>query len=165
MTPPDAVTIRPATMADLPVIVGMRNRLNQLEYSGCPHASIQPLSLAEFTELWGGTLDGPDHCWRVVEVHGQVVGFGLIYLLTPKIPRSAAYIQWTYLEPDHRRKRIGEDLVSELMRWAYQKKASRVELQFIDGNVAAEQFWTASRGFRPFARKCVYYFRAEPGED
>lgn len=151
-----SVRLRPAIADDLPNIVAMRDRLNALELAGCPHASIQKLTVAEFTGLWGPTLQHPDYCWRIVEVDGQPVGFGLIYLSQPRTEPPAAFLHWAYLEPGHRRGGLGQQLVDELLGWARAHRAARVELQFIDGNLVAERFWTKV-GFQPFARKCVLH--------
>jgi GNAT superfamily N-acetyltransferase len=149
--------IRPATAADLAHIVAMRDQLNALELAGCPHASIQKLSVEQFTALWGPTLTKPDYCWRVIESAGQLIGYGLIFLSQPRSTPPAAYVQWAYLDPAHRRRGMGVKLLEELLSWAKAQGANRVELQFIDGNVVAESFWL-KMGFQPFARKCVRYF-------
>jgi GNAT superfamily N-acetyltransferase len=148
------VTLRPARHDDLPVVVAMRDRLNQHELAGCSHASIQKLTLEQFTLLWGDSLDSPDHCWRIVEVDGQPVGYGLIYLASPRTDPPGAFIHWAYLEASQRRKGLGRLLLNELLAWARRRGANRVELQYIDGNEDAERFWTRA-GFRPYARKCV----------
>lgn len=146
--------VRPATSRDWPVIVAMRDRLNQLELAGCPHAPIRKLSVAEFTAIWGETLDRPSHAWRLVETDGQPVGFGLIYLQRPQVPEAGAFIHWAYVEPACRRQGLGQMLIEHLFDWARARGAGHVELQFIEGNTIAEQFWTKI-GFRPYARKCV----------
>ena len=151
-----SVRIRPAAVADLPAIVAMRDRLNELERAACPHAAIQPFTLEQFTTHWSPSMSNPNFCWRIVDADGRPVGFGLIYLLAPQLPRSAAYIHWAYLEESLRRRGCGRLLLDDLLAWAKSKGASRVELQYIDGNQAAERFWT-KMGFRGFARKCVRY--------
>jgi GNAT superfamily N-acetyltransferase len=153
MTP---FALRAAVAADLPRIVAMRDQLNALELKGCPHASIHKLSVAQFTELWGPTLTKPDYCWRVIESAGQLIGYGLIFLTQPRTSPPAAYVQWAYLDPAHRRRGMGEKLLEEMLAWAKGQGAGRVELQFIDGNLVAESFWL-KKGFQPFARKCVRY--------
>lgn len=153
---PNECSIRPATAADLPDIVAMRDELNKLELAGCPHAPIQHLGLAEFTALWGHTLTSANHCWRVVVASGRVVGFGLVYLLTPRTEPPGAYLHWAFLKPGKRRRGVGERLLDHLLEWARSQGANRVELQFIAGNVAAESFWTKN-GFQPYASKCVRY--------
>src|SRR5262249_4209338 len=100
--------LRPATAADLPRIVAMRDQLNALELAGCPHASIQKLSVEQFASLWGPTLTKPDYCWRVIESDGQVIGYGLIFLNQPRTTPPSAYVQWAYLDPAHRRRGMGE---------------------------------------------------------
>jgi GNAT superfamily N-acetyltransferase len=150
----DAVTFRQATAADLPALVAMRDDLNALERSGCPHACIVPLSVKQFTEVWGYTLDSPDHCWRLIEIDGRPAGFGLIYLSSPRTDPPGAFVHWAYLIPEARRMGLGRRLLDELLAWARSHGADRVELQFIDGNEAARGFWT-SLGFRPYATKCV----------
>jgi len=151
-----SVCLRPATPADLPVIVTMRNELNDLELAGCRHAPIIRHNLDEFTALWGHTLDSPQHCWRLVEEAGQPIGFGLIYLMTPPTRPPGAYLHWAYLRAGHRQRGTGRCLFDELASWARLKGAVRIELQFIEGNELARQFWTKV-GFRPFASKCVHY--------
>lgn len=155
-----SVSSRPATRGDLPVIVAMRDELNELELAGCPQAPIIRLSLDEFTALWGPSLDSPQHCWRVVEEDGRPIGFGLIYLMSPPTRPPGAYLHWAYLQPGHRQHGTGRRLFEELASWARQKGAKRIELQFIEGNELARQFWTKV-GFRPFAAKCVHYLDTE----
>jgi GNAT superfamily N-acetyltransferase len=150
-----AASVRPASRADLPAIVAMRDDLNRLELEGSPHAPIQRLNLAEFTGLWGHTFDSARHCWRILDVDGQPAGFGLIYLMTPSSP-PGAYIHWLYLRPGQRRRGLGRMLVDELFAWARSQGAQRVELRFIEGNEVARQFWTKV-GFLPYARTCVCY--------
>ena len=150
----DDVTIRPARPEDLPTIVRLRDALNALERAGCPYAPIQRMTVEQFTARWGGTIADPTHCWRLVEARGTAVGFGLIYLL-PHTDPPGAFIHWAYLEPDHRRGGVGRRLFDHLAEWAREQGAARIELQFIDGNDAAQAFWTRM-GFRPYARKCVY---------
>jgi GNAT superfamily N-acetyltransferase len=132
----------------------MRNDLNSHELEGCPHASIQKLTLEQFAAHWGPTLQDPDHCWRIVEVEGRPIGFGLIYLLKPKLDPPAAFVHWAYMERGRRRQGLGQLLLDQLLEWARSRRVERVELQYIDGNEAAEQFWS-KLGFRPYARKCV----------
>jgi GNAT superfamily N-acetyltransferase len=148
------ITLRPATTNDLPTLVAMRNDLNALERAGCPHAAIQPLTLEEFAAVWGPTLGSPTHCWRVVEADGRPIGFGMIYLLFPQTRAPGAFLQWAYLAPEFRRQGTGRLLLDHLLEWARSQGARRVELQYIDGNQIAEQFWTRM-GFRPYARKCA----------
>ena len=150
----DSVTLRPARADDLPDIVAMRSALNRLELEGCPHASITKMTLEEFAAHWGPTIDDPDYCWRLVEVEGKPVGFGLLYLLKPRVPSIVGFVQWAFIDPACRRKGLGERLVRELFRWAKEKNVERIELQFIDGNLLAERFWK-KMGFEPYARKSV----------
>ncbi len=151
---PAAVTIRPATAADLPALVGMRDALNRLELAGTPHAPIVGMSLEEFTSHWGVTLESPKYCWRIVEAAGRPVGFGLIYLMTPTTNPPGAYIHWTYLDEDHRRRGVGRQLFDHLLTWARGQGVYRIELQFIEGNEQAAAFWPKV-GFRSYARRCV----------
>jgi GNAT superfamily N-acetyltransferase len=156
-----SASVRRATLADLPAIVAMRDDLNDLERSGCPHAPIQRMNLEQFTAVWGKTFDDSDHCWRLVEVNQRPVGFGLIYLVSPRLPPLGAYVHWAYLAPDYRRQGLGQLLLDDLVGWARSRGVERVELQYIEGNQGAQQFWTKT-GFRPYARKCVHYLGATP---
>ncbi|MGE3804474.1 MAG: N-acetyltransferase family protein [Gemmataceae bacterium] len=148
--------IRPATRADLPAIVAMRDDLNLHELKGCPHASIVRMELDPFTKVWGHTFDSPGYCWRLVELDGKPVGYGMIYLLSPRLEPPIAYVQWAYVAPTCRRLGLGERLMGDLADWAKQQGAGRIELQFIDGNEIAEGFWM-KMGFQPYARRCVRY--------
>lgn len=148
------ISIRPAKPEDLPNIVAMRNALNRLELAGCPHASITRLTLEEFIAHWGPTMGEADYCWRIVEEAGKPIGFGMLYLLKPRVPPFVGFVQWAYVEEGRRRAGVGRRLVDELFGWAKQNGAGRVELQFIDGNQIAERFWK-KLGFEPYARKCV----------
>jgi GNAT superfamily N-acetyltransferase len=112
------------------------------------------MTLEEFSAVWTPTLTSPIHCWRIVEAGGRPVGFGMIYLTYPQLRTPGAFVQWMYLAPDERRRGVGQQLFDQLAEWARAQGATRVELQYIDGNAIAERFW-ARMGFRPYARKCV----------
>jgi GNAT superfamily N-acetyltransferase len=155
---PSAVSIRPARREDLAAIVAMRDALNALELQGCPHASIQKLTLEQFTAMWGHTFDDPAYCWRIVEMGGKPIGFGLIYLQSPRTEPPGAFIHWAYLNEGQRRRGLGQALLDDLLGWARERGANRVELQFIDGNEIAQHFW-AKMGFRSYAFKCVHYLQ------
>jgi GNAT superfamily N-acetyltransferase len=154
------VVFRQATADDLPFIVAMRDALNALELAGCPHAPIQRLSVQEFHDYWGPSLDDPDYCWRVIEVAGRTVGFGLIYLTVPKKAPQSAFIHWAYLDETHRGQGIGKRLLDHLIAWARGRGAECVQLQFIEGNAGAERFWTRE-GFRTYASRCVLYLSTD----
>jgi GNAT superfamily N-acetyltransferase len=151
-----AASLRSASRTDLPLLVAMRDQLNALELTGSPHAPIQRLSVEEFTAVWGHTLEDPGYCWRIVEVNGRPVGFGLIYLMTPRTQPLGAFVHWAYLDPAVRREGLGQLLLDHLLDWARRQGANRVELQFIEGNELARRFWMKV-GFQPYARKCVRY--------
>ena len=118
------------------------------------HASITKLTLEEFSAYWGPTFADADYCWRIVEADGNAAGFGLLYILKPRVPPLAGFVQWTYIDPSCRRKGAGQELVENLFAWARDRHVQRVELQYIDGNQFAERFWR-KMGFEPYARKCV----------
>ncbi len=158
-----AIIFRPATAADLPVLVAMRDELNTLELTGSPQAPIQRLGVEAFAALWAHTLDSPDHCWRIAEADGKPVGFGLIYMMKPLTEPPGAFLHWAYLRKRHRRQGAGSQLLDQLLAWARAKGVNRVELRFIDGNEAAQQFWT-KMGFQPFARQCVRYLHDKKAE-
>jgi GNAT superfamily N-acetyltransferase len=151
---PVPITVRPATSEDLPVLLAMRDDLNDLERAGCPHAPIARLTLEEFQARWGHTIEDPGYCWRIVEVEDQPVGYGLIYLTTPARDRVAAFLHWAYLAPGSRQQGLGKVLVEEMLDWARSRGAAHVELRYIDGNDMAGAFWT-KMGFQSFARQCV----------
>lgn len=150
-----AAVIRPATLADLPAIVAMRDTLNTHELVGSPHAPIQRLTLEQFAAFWSATFSDPHHCWRIVEVDGQHVGFGLIYMLA-KTRLPGAFIHWAYVDEAQRRSGLGRLLFDHLAVWAREQGATRIELQYIDNNHIAENFWT-KLGFQSYAHKCVHY--------
>lgn len=158
--PAGSIILRPATQADLPAIVAMRDELNAIELAGCPHAAIIHMSVSEFAALWGPTFDSPAHCWRVVEETGKPIGFGLVYLMKPQTRPPGAYLHWAYLAEGKRQQGTGRMLFDELLGWARSQGVSRIELQFIEGNEPARRFWSKV-GFRPYAQRCVHYL-AEP---
>lgn len=158
MTASQFFTIRAATRDDLPAIVVMRDRLNALELAGSPHAPIQKLSLPEFTADWGGTFDSPNHRWLIVDRDARPVGFGLIYLIRQGANPPGGFIHWAYVEEECRGHGIGQALLDDMIAWARAQHANRIELQFIEGNHIAQQFWS-KMGFEPFARKCVHYLK------
>ncbi len=153
-----AFSIRPARSADLPAIVAMRDALNALELTASPHAPIQRLSVDEFAAMWGATFDDPTHCWRIAEAEAKPVGFGLLYLL-PRTRPLGAFIHWLYLDPEHRCAGRGRALFDHLAEWARARDAVRIELQFIEGNEGARQFWRGW-GFSRMLRSACAIFEA-----
>lgn len=132
METPSPATLRPATPADVPAIVGLIRELaafEQLEHlvETTPEA-LQP-------QLFG---ERPAAECVVAEVAGAVIGFALFFSNFSTFRcRPGLYLEDLYVQPAHRGLGIGQALLRHLGRLAQARGCGRFEWSVLDWNADA----------------------------
>jgi GNAT superfamily N-acetyltransferase len=137
------VTLRPAIEADVPVILALIRELAVYERE--PDAVVA----TEADLLRDGF--GPAPLFHVLLAEsqddaareaGHVVGFAF-YLFTYSTwrGRSILYLEDLFVQPSHRKKGIGIDLMRRLARIAVERRCARFVWEVLDWNEPAVQFY------------------------
>jgi GNAT superfamily N-acetyltransferase len=131
-------TLRPATPADLPAVVGLITELAVLER--LEHLVVAtPDSLRP--HLFG---DRPVAECVVAEVEGTVVAFALFFTnFSTFLSRPGLYLEDLYVQPAHRGTGLGKALLSHLGALAVARGCGRFEWSVLDWNERAIQFYQA----------------------
>jgi GNAT superfamily N-acetyltransferase len=131
-----AHTLRPATPADLPAIVGLITELAAFEKLA--HlVVVTPESLQPH-------LFGPQPVAEAVvgEVGGQVVAFALFFTnFSTFLGRPGLYLEDLYVQPAHRGTGLGKALLRHLGALAVQRGCGRFEWSVLDWNQRAIDFY------------------------
>jgi hypothetical protein len=129
-------TLRPATPADLPVVVGLIREL--AEYERLSHlVVVTPESLAPH-------LFGPRPAAEAVvgEIEGQVVAFALFFTnFSTFLGRPGLYLEDLYVQPAHRGTGLGRALLRHLGALAVARGCGRFEWSVLDWNENAISFY------------------------
>jgi GNAT superfamily N-acetyltransferase len=129
-------TLRPATPADLPAIVGLINELavfEKLEHL----VVVTPESLQPH-------LFGPRPAAEAVvgEVAGRVVAFALFFTnFSTFLGQPGLYLEDLYVQPEHRGTGLGKALLSHLGALAVERGCGRFEWSVLDWNQRAIDFY------------------------
>ena len=142
--------IRPATAADVPVIVGLVRALAEYE------------KLADQVRLEEGPLRehlfGPRPWAEVLlaEETGEVVGFALFFpTYSTFAGRPGLYLEDLFVRPEHRGRGHGAALFRAVARLAVERACGRLEWAVLDWNEPALAFYR-SRGAVPLDDWTVY---------
>ena len=129
-------TIRPATPADLPAIVGLIRELAVFESLG--HLMVAtPESMAPH-------LFGPRPAAEAVvaEADGQVVAFALFFTnFSTFLGQPGLYLEDLYVQPAHRNAGLGKALLQHLGALAVERGCGRFEWSVLDWNENAIRFY------------------------
>ena len=129
-------TLRPATPADLPAIVGLIRELavfEKLEHL----VVVTPESLQPH-------LFGPRPTAEAVvgEIGGQVVAFALFFTnFSTFLGQPGLYLEDLYVQPAHRGSGLGKALLKHLGGLAVERGCGRFEWSVLDWNVNAIRFY------------------------
>jgi len=133
-TPPH--TLRPATPADLPAIVGLIRELAEFEH--LEHlVVVTPASL--HPHLFGAR---PVAEAMVGEVDSSVVAFALFFTnFSTFLGQPGLYLEDLYVQPAHRGSGLGKALLQHLGELAVQRGCGRFEWSVLDWNENAIRFY------------------------
>ena len=129
-------TLRPATPADLPAIVGLITEL--ADFEKLTHlVVVTPESL--HPHLFGAR---PVAEAVVGEVDGSVVAFALFFTnFSTFLGQPGLYLEDLYVQPAHRGTGLGKALLSHLGALAVQRGCGRFEWSVLDWNQRAIDFY------------------------
>jgi GNAT superfamily N-acetyltransferase len=148
-------SIRPANVADVPVIAELIRALARFER--LEHEVVMTEELLE------QSVFGPRPYAEVVlaEDGGRPVGFALFFHnFSTFLGRPGIYLEDLFVVPEHRGHGIGRDLLVHLARLAVERGCGRLEWAVLDWNQEAIRFYERL-GARPNSDWTVYRLTGE----
>ena len=136
-----ALDIRPATPADVPLILDFIRGLAEYE---------RMLDQVEATEerlrtsLFPGNGRGPDAYCVIGSVDGTPAGFALYFFnYSTFLARPGLYLEDLFVRPEHRGAGLGKALLLHLAALAHERGCGRMEWAVLDWNEPAIGFYEA----------------------
>ncbi|MEN3939878.1 GNAT family N-acetyltransferase [Prosthecobacter sp. SYSU 5D2] len=130
------LSTRPATEADVPVILALIREL--AEYEKLTHEVVATV------EGLRETLFGPRPCAEALMgcVDGQAVGFALFFQnYSTFLARPGLHLEDLYVQPAHRGCGLGKTLITAVARIAQERGCGRYEWTVLDWNTPAIRFY------------------------
>ena len=134
-----ALDIRPATPADVPLILDFIRGLAEYE---------RMLDQVEATEerlrtsLFPGNGRGPDAYCVIGSVDGTPAGFALYFFnYSTFLARPGLYLEDLFVRPEHRGAGLGKALLLHLAALAHERGCGRMEWAVLDWNEPAQAFY------------------------
>ncbi len=134
--PPANLTTRPATEADVPVILALIREL--ADYEKLSHEVVA--TVETLTE----TLFGPRPCAEALMgcVEGEAVGFALFFQnYSTFLAKPGLHLEDLYVQPAHRGCGLGKALITAVARLAQERGCGRYEWTVLDWNTPAIRFY------------------------
>jgi len=130
------ISTRPATAADLPVILALIQEL--ADYEKLSHEVVATVESLE------ETLFGPQPCAEALMgcVDGNAVGFALFFQnYSTFLARPGLHLEDLYVQPAHRGCGLGKALITAVARIAHERGCGRYEWTVLDWNTPAIRFY------------------------
>lgn len=128
--------IRPATAADVPVVLALVRELASYERA--------PDAVETTEEMLAAALFGPSpvaSC-QVAEIDGEIAGFALWYVtFSTWKGRPGMWLEDLFVRPSARGQGVGRALLAELAQVCVQRDYARFEWWVLDWNVDAHGFY------------------------
>lgn len=142
-------SIRPATKADAQVIVELIRQL--ADYEKLSHEAVMTPELIEKNVFENGYA----HV-LLVEENEAIIGFALYFFnFSTFLGKPGLYLEDLFIEPQHRGKGYGKQLLIELARIAVEKECGRMEWIVLDWNTPSIEFYKSLGAF-PLDEWTVY---------
>ena len=136
-----ATTIRPATAADVPLILSLVRGL--AEYERAPEAVIA----TEEDLLRDGFGPNPFYFCLIAEHKGRPAGFAFYFFdYSTWIGRPGIYLEDLFVYPELRGLGIGKALLKQVAAIAVEKGCARLKWSVLDWNTPAIDFYKAMGG-------------------
>jgi GNAT superfamily N-acetyltransferase len=133
-----ATTIRPATRADVPVILNFIRALAAYERE--PDA----VTATEEDLLRDGFGDNPYYSCLIAEHDGTPAGFAFYFFdYSTWLGRPGLYLEDLFVYPEFRGLGIGKTLLQRVAAIAVEKGCPRMKWEVLDWNTPAIEFYTA----------------------
>src|SRR5436305_13392783 len=129
-------TIRPATVADLPVILELIRDLATYERA--------PKEVTATEQILRETLFGEKRAAEVLLLFENEIAAGFavfFHNFSTWLGRPGLYLEVLFVRPEHRGKRYGRALLIELAKIARDRGCGRMEWPVLDWNDPAIQFY------------------------
>jgi GNAT superfamily N-acetyltransferase len=133
---PEQIVLRPATVADVPTILGLIRGIAEYERLAHEVKATQPL-LREHGF-------GPRRVFQAIlaERDGTAVGFALYFFTFSTFTgRPTLYLEDLFVVPDERRAGIGSRLLTRLAQIAVERECGRMEWSVLDWNTPARDLY------------------------
>ena len=147
-------TIRPATKTDAQVIVKLIRQL--ADYEKLSHEAVMTAELIEknvFENKYAHVL--------LVQENEAIIGFALYFFnFSTFLGKPGLYLEDLFIEPQHRGKGYGKQLLIELARIAVEKECGRMEWIVLDWNTPSIEFYKSLGAF-PLDEWTVYRLTEE----
>lgn len=153
------ITIRPATPADIPLILALIKEL--AEYEREPQAAVAtPAQIHQ--HLLAPPQAGRAACESLIaELDGQPLGFALFFMnFSTWLGKSGLYLEDLYVKQSARGQGLGKALLVELARIAHARGCQRMEWAVLDWNTPAIDFYK-SIGANPQSEWTTWRLRDE----
>lgn len=150
MTDPTSAMIRPATVDDMPQVLGLIQELADYE-------KMSDEVIATVADL-EQTLFGPAQsaACLVATVEDRVVGMAIFFTnYSTFLAKPGLYLEDLYVQPAFRGKGIGKGLLTAVAKQAVTRNCGRMEWSVLDWNQPAIDFYE-SLGARPMSGWTVY---------
>lgn len=133
---PAELSIRPATPADVPLLLGLIREL--ADYEKLTHEVVAT------EEQLQQTLFGPQPCAEALIgcVGDQPAGFALYFQnYSTFLAKPGLYLEDLFVQPAHRGAGLGRALITTVARIAHERGCGRFEWTVLDWNVSAIRFY------------------------
>lgn len=151
----DAVEIRPATEADLPIILSLIREL--AEYERAPDAVVA--TEAGLREVLFGAKPSAEVLLALED--GEAVGFAVyFYNFSTWLGRPGLYLEDLFVRPEKRGSGYGRALLERLAQIAHERGCGRMEWAVLDWNEPAIQFYR-KLGAQPMDEWTVFRLTSE----
>lgn len=147
--------IRPATEADVPVILGFIRDLAEYERRAHDVVATEPLVRESLFGRW------PAAEVLLAEEGGEPVGFALFFHnFSTFLGRRGLYLEDLFVRPEHRGRGVGRALLARLAALAMERGCGRFEWSVLDWNEPAIRFYE-SLGAVPLSEWTTYRLAGE----
>jgi len=143
-------TTRPATRDDLDTILAFRKRLQRHLTDSNPRIWRRNMESDTLRDEALEEITGPGR-WTIIAEHNNTpIGYisGSVTTRTDEEPATIGAITTMWVEPNHRNRGVGTNLVHRLLEKLTQAGAQGITLRIVNGNTEAQRFW-AGLGLQP----------------
>lgn len=154
-----SIRIRPATAADIPLILALIKEL--AEYEREPQAAVATAEQLH-DHLFAPRKPGQAACESLIgELDGVPAGFALYFMnFSTWLGKSGIYLEDLYVRQSVRGQGLGKALLVELARIAHARGCPRMEWAVLDWNTPAMDFYK-SIGANPMSEWTTWRLKGE----
>ena len=130
------ITLRPATMEDLPVLYSFEQEVITAERPFDPFIKEKNITYYDLIDL----IQSDQSELILAESGKQIVGVGYAQIRESKPywkEREFVYLGFMYVNPDHRGQGINQKIINHLKEWAISRDIKELRLEVYEKNKAA----------------------------